>query len=82
MHLNLNSAVASTPSRYCTESSSYFCHFLLHRMGDTASAKNDKNNSNLQHISGSRYDSTAEFRFKASGNELATVLGIEKIVTK
>ena len=31
-------------------------------MGDTPSAKNDKNNSNLQHMDASRDDSTAEFR--------------------
>lgn len=35
---------------------------LVPCMGDTLSAKNDKNNSNLQHISGSCYDSTAKFK--------------------
>ncbi len=34
----------------------------VYRMGDKPSAKNDKNNWNLQHIGASHDDSTAEFR--------------------
>jgi hypothetical protein len=61
---NLNSAVESTASHDCTDSKSFFDDFLFHRMIDTPSIKNHQKNFNNQHIHGSRYDSTAEFRFK------------------
>jgi hypothetical protein len=52
-----------------------FDDFLLHRMGDTPSAKNHQKLSNYQHINHSRYDSTAFSRFK----ELCHSVGIVKI---
>ena len=61
---NLEKAVESTTSAYCTESSRVFDDFLLHRMGDTVSVKNHQKHANIQHISHSRYDSTAFSRFK------------------
>ena len=55
----LEKAVESTTSAYCTESSRVFDDFLLHRMGDTVSVKNHQKHAKIQHISHSRYDSTA-----------------------
>ena len=55
---NLKNAVESTTSGYCTDSLRDFDDFLLHRMGDTISAKNRQNLSKNQHINHSRYDST------------------------
>src|SRR5580704_6920699 len=60
--INLKKAVESTTSGYCTDSLRDFDDFLLHRMGDTSSAKNRQNLSKNQHINHSRYDSTAFFR--------------------
>jgi hypothetical protein len=39
----LENAVESTASGYCTDNLSVFDDFLLHRMGDTPSAKNHQN---------------------------------------
>jgi len=64
MTINLNSAVESTTRAYCTDSSGFFADFLSHRMGDTPSIKNQRKSLKNQHISPSRYDSTAEFRIK------------------
>ena len=58
----LKNAVASTMSGYCTDFLRNFEDFLLHRMGDTASAKNPQNFSKNPHINHSRYDATAFFR--------------------
>jgi hypothetical protein len=55
----LEKAVESTTSGYCTDNLRVFDDFLLHRMGDTPSAKNHQKLSNYQHIRHSRYDSTA-----------------------
>ncbi len=55
----LEKAVESTPMAYCTDSSRLFDDFLLHRMGDTVSAKNHRKVLMNQHIRPSRYDSTA-----------------------
>ena len=60
---NLEKAVESTTSAYCTESSRVFDDFLLHRMGDTVSVKKHQKHEKIQHISHSRYDSTAFSRF-------------------
>ncbi len=65
MQFNLEKAVESTTSAYCTESSRVFDDFLLHRMGDTASVNNHQKHAKIQHISHSRYDSTAFSRFKS-----------------
>jgi hypothetical protein len=59
MDINLENAVESTASGYCTDNLSVFDDFLLHRMGDTPSAKNHQKRLNYQHINHSRYDSTA-----------------------
>ena len=67
---NLEKAVESTTSAYCTESSRVFDDFLLHRMGDTVSVKNHQKHAKIQHISHSHYDSTAFSRMK-------TLTGIE-----
>jgi hypothetical protein len=50
-----------------------FDDFLLHRMGDTISAKNHQKLSIYQHIRHSRYDSTAFSRLniKVFGNHSA-----------
>jgi hypothetical protein len=39
----LENTVESTTSGYCTDKLRYFDDFLLHRMGDTLSAKNHQN---------------------------------------
>jgi hypothetical protein len=62
-YIILKPAVESTTIAYCTDSSRVFYVFLPHRMGDTISAKNHQKLSRNQHISRSRYDSTAFFRF-------------------
>ncbi len=43
-------------------------------MGDTPSAENNNNNSNLPHISDSRDDSTAEFRIMNALTHLVPAL--------
>ena len=55
----LEKAVESTTSAYCSESSSVFDDFLLHRMGDTVSVKNHQKHAKIQCSRRSRYDSTA-----------------------
>ncbi len=65
LNLNLENAVESTMSVYCTDFSRDFDDFLLHRMGDTPSAKNHQNLLKNQHINHSRYDSTAFSRLKS-----------------
>ena len=59
LDLNLEKAVESTTSAYCTDSSRLFDDFSPHRMGDTASVKNHQKVLKNQHIRHSRYDSTA-----------------------
>ena len=54
--------VESTANGYCTDFFEDFDHFLLHRKGDTPSAKNGQNLQKNQYINRSRYDSTAFFR--------------------
>ena len=59
LYIILKKAVESTTSDYCTDSARIFDDFLLLRMGDTVSAKNHQKFLRNQHISHSRYDSTA-----------------------
>ena len=61
---NLKKTVESTTSVYCTDLQRLFYDFSTHRMGDTASQKNQKKIFANQHTRHSRYDSTAFFRFK------------------
>jgi type IV pilus assembly protein PilE len=64
LDLNLENAVESTTSGYCTDKLRCFDDFLLHRMGDTISEKNHQNISIYQHMRHSRYDSNAFSRLK------------------
>jgi hypothetical protein len=63
----LENAAESTTSGYCTDNLSVFDDFLLHRMGDTPSAKNHQKRLNYQHINHSRYDSTEFSRIISQG---------------
>ena len=71
MDIILEKAVESTTSAYCTESSRVFDDFSLHRMGDTVSVKNHQKHAKIQHISHSRYDSTAFSRIIWSLDKVA-----------
>src|SRR5580704_1476485 len=70
----LKNAVESTTSGYCADSLRDCDDFLLHRMGDTSSAKNRHNLSKNQHINHSRYDSTAFFRLNLKNSIFALSL--------